>query len=67
MFNRKDYVSDKDWQNFLEFSKDLETPNIVINVNTVKQNYIKLHCVDVDNNVWCFNVNTVKLDVILLH
>lgn len=42
MFNRKDYVSDKDWQNFLEFSKDLETPNIVINVNTVKQNYIKL-------------------------
>ena len=42
MFNRKDYVSDKDWQNFLEFSKDLETPNIVINTNTVKQNFIKL-------------------------
>ena len=42
MFNRKDYVSDKDWQNFLEFSKDLETPNIVINLNTVKQNFIRL-------------------------
>ena len=42
MFNRKDYVSDKDWQNFLEFSKDLETPNIVINLNVVKQNFIKL-------------------------
>ena len=32
MFNRKDYVSDKDWARFLEFSKDLETPNIVINL-----------------------------------
>lgn len=42
MFNRKDYVSDEDWQRFLEFSKDLETPNIVINLNTVKKNYIKL-------------------------
>ena len=42
MFNRSDYVSDKDWQRFLEFSKDLETPNIVINLNTVKQNFIRL-------------------------
>ena len=43
MFNRNDYVSDKDWQRFLDFSKDLETPNIVINLNTIKQNYIRLY------------------------
>ncbi len=42
MFRRKDYVSDKDWNNFLEFSKDLETPNIVINLGTVKKNYLNL-------------------------
>ena len=42
MFNRNDYVSDKDWQRFLDFSKDLETPNVVINLNTIKQNYIRL-------------------------
>ncbi len=42
LFKREDYVSDSDWQRFLEFSKDLETPNIVINLNTVKSNYIKL-------------------------
>lgn len=42
MFNRKDYVSDKDWQKFMEFSKDLETPNIVVNLNTIKRNFTKL-------------------------
>ena len=42
MFNRKDYVSDKDWFRFLEFSKDLETPNIVINLNKVKKNFLTL-------------------------
>lgn len=42
MFNREDYVSDSDWERFLEFSKDLETPNIVINLNTIKKNFIKL-------------------------
>lgn len=39
MFNRKDYVSDKDWSRFLEFSKDLETPNIVINLNKVNKEF----------------------------
>ena len=43
MFNRKDYVSDKDWARFLEFSKDLETPNIVINLNTIKSSFINLN------------------------
>ncbi len=42
MFNRSDYVSDKDWSRFLEFSKDFPTPNIVVNVNTIKQNFIRL-------------------------
>lgn len=42
MFNRKDYVSDKEWSRFIDFSKDLPTPNIVINLNTIKNNYTKL-------------------------
>ena len=35
MFNRNDYVSDKDWQRFLDFSKDLETPNIFRQLSTL--------------------------------
>lgn len=42
MFDRKNFVSDSDWEKFLEFSKKLETPNIVINLNTIKKNFIKL-------------------------
>ena len=42
MFNRKDYVSDRDWNRFIDFSKDLPTPNIVVNLNTIKMNFIKL-------------------------
>ena len=42
MYNREDFVSNSDWKKFMEFSKDLETPNIVINVNTVRRNFIKL-------------------------
>lgn len=42
MFNRLDYVSDVEWQRFLKFSENLETPNIVINLNKVKTNFIKL-------------------------
>ena len=40
--NREDYVSDADWQRFLEFSEKLETPFVVINLRTIKKNYIKL-------------------------
>ena len=40
--NREDYVSDADWQRFLEFSDKLETPCVVINLRTIKKNYIKL-------------------------
>ena len=42
MFNRSDFISDSDWNRFIDFSKDLETPNIVINLHQIKQNYIKL-------------------------
>jgi ornithine decarboxylase len=40
--NREEYVSDADWHRFLEFSKELETPCVVINLRTIKKNYIKL-------------------------
>jgi Diaminopimelate decarboxylase len=42
MFNREDYVSDTEWRRFKEFSKDFETPNIVIDLRTVKNNFTKL-------------------------
>ena len=42
MFNRQDFISDREWQKFLEFSSELETPNIVINLGIVKSNFIKL-------------------------
>ncbi|MCR4627018.1 MAG: type III PLP-dependent enzyme [Treponema sp.] len=42
MYNREDFISNADWKRFMEFSKDLETPNIVVNVNTVRRNFIKL-------------------------
>ena len=42
MFNRSDYISDSHWNRFLEFSKDLETPNVVINLNQIKFNFLKL-------------------------
>ncbi len=42
MFNRSDYISDSEWERFKEFSKDLETPNVVINLHQIKYNFIKL-------------------------
>ena len=42
MFNRSDYISDSEWNRFLEFSKDLETPNVVVNLHQIKYNFIKL-------------------------
>ncbi|WP_191014421.1 type III PLP-dependent enzyme [Treponema zioleckii] len=42
MFNREDYVSDSDWNRFIEFSKGLETPNVVINLKKIKQNFLDL-------------------------
>lgn len=42
MVNRANYVTDAEWQRFLEFSQNLETPNIVINLLTIKRNFVKL-------------------------
>lgn len=39
MFTRSDFVSDEDWNRFIEFSADKETPNIVINVDIIRKNY----------------------------
>jgi ornithine decarboxylase len=40
--NREDFISDAEWHRFLEFSEELETPCVVINLRTIKKNYIKL-------------------------
>ena len=42
MIARNNYISDEEWQRFLDFSKDLETPNVVINLRSVKENYLEL-------------------------
>lgn len=40
--DRQDYISDSEWKRFKNFSKDLETPCVVINLKTIKKNYLKL-------------------------
>ena len=40
--DRQDYISDSEWKRFINFSKDLETPCVVINLKTIKKNYLKL-------------------------
>ncbi|MDR0312253.1 MAG: type III PLP-dependent enzyme, partial [Treponema sp.] len=40
--HRSDYISDTEWHRFLDFSKNLETPCIVINLRAIKDNYLKL-------------------------
>ncbi|MDR2397716.1 MAG: type III PLP-dependent enzyme, partial [Spirochaetaceae bacterium] len=42
MINLADYYSDEEWDKFLAFSRELETPCVVLNLNRVKQNYIQL-------------------------
>jgi ornithine decarboxylase len=42
MINKGEYVSDSDWQRVLDFSKDLETPCVIVNLQTVKENYLRL-------------------------
>jgi ornithine decarboxylase len=39
---REEYIGDADWHRFLEFSEKLETPFVVINLRTIKKNFIKL-------------------------
>lgn len=40
--DRSMYVNDEDWEKFLNFSKDLETPFVVINLDVIKKNYLSL-------------------------
>jgi len=42
MIRRNEYISDFEWQRFMDFSKDLETPCIVVNLSGIKYNYIKM-------------------------
>jgi ornithine decarboxylase len=42
MVNRGEFISDDDWHRFLEFSAGLETPCIVLNLQTVRNNFIRL-------------------------
>ena len=42
MFNRAEYVSDTEWNRFLEASKNFATPNIFINLRTIKRRFIQL-------------------------
>ncbi|MDR2134348.1 MAG: type III PLP-dependent enzyme [Treponema sp.] len=42
MINRAEYITDPEWERFLDFSGNLETPCIVINPHRVKKNYIRL-------------------------
>ena len=42
MIPRDKYITNDDWQKFLDFSKNLETPFIAINLNSIKENYLNL-------------------------
>ena len=42
MFNRSDYVSDSRWQKFLEVSEKYESPNIFIDLATIRQHFIQV-------------------------
>ena len=42
LMNRKDYISDSEWKHFMNFSENLETPCVIINLKTIKKNYLKL-------------------------
>jgi ornithine decarboxylase len=42
MVNREEYISDAEWKRVLDFSKDLETPCLVVDLNTIKLNFSRL-------------------------
>ncbi|HBB42056.1 MAG TPA: ornithine decarboxylase [Treponema sp.] len=42
MFKREEYVLDAQWQRFLDLSKDFATPNIFIDLDTIRQRFIQL-------------------------
>jgi len=42
MINRNEYISDVEWRRFMDFSENLETPCIVVNLRAIKSNYLKM-------------------------
>ena len=42
MITRENYFSDAEWQHFLDFSKDFETPFIVVNLRRIRESYLRL-------------------------
>ena len=42
MFNRSEYISDKEWQRFRDASENFATPNLFINLRTIKQHFVQL-------------------------
>ena len=42
MVPRENYLSDAEWQQFLDFSKDFETPFIVVNLRKIRESYLSL-------------------------
>lgn len=42
MFDRKEYISDSAWNRFLDASKNFSTPNIFIDLRTIKKNFLQL-------------------------
>ena len=42
MISREKYIPDQDWQRFLDFSRNLETPFLVFSLKTIKENFYKI-------------------------
>lgn len=42
MFNREDYLSNSEWNAFLEASKDFATPNIFVNTTSIHHRFVQL-------------------------
>lgn len=42
MFNRDEFVSDLEWKRFLEASQKFDTPNLFINLRSIKQHFVQL-------------------------
>ena len=42
MFNRDEFITEKEWKRFREFSKDFATPNIVVDLRRIKKSYVQL-------------------------
>jgi len=41
--NRRNFYDDKQWSRFVEFSRDIETPCLIIDLNIIKNNFKELN------------------------